>query len=503
MNIGNITQNNLEEIIASSSDAILALDEDQIIILFNQSAQNLFGYQEAEIIGQPLEILLPEQVHSMHKDYISKFDETPINSRTMSSRAAVYGLTKDKSVIPLEISIQKHPKEGHVRYSAICHDISTRLNIIEALQKSEQRLFRAQKIAQIGNWEWNIVTGDLVWSDEIYNIFEKDKDKFEATYDNFLLCIHPGDRDVVANHVEICVNSLKPYSIIHRIICNEDRIKVVEERGEVLCDADNNPIRMDGTVQDITKTWHKENELRLASEQAILANRTKSQFLSTMSHELRTPLNAIIGMSSMMEEETLGPLSEYDYKSYITDIKNSGHVLLNHINNMLDITDVELDIVDINLERASSKELIESCIDLVSGSSLKHNVKFKVDISDQLDEVETDKVLFRKILHNILSNAAKFSHYGGEVIVSLKKDESEKNMHLSVEDFGIGIAEDELDTIFEPFTQVDMEFTRKYDGAGLGLSVVKRFTEALGGKVDISSKVNAGTTLNVCLPIPS
>ncbi|MBT6329863.1 MAG: HAMP domain-containing histidine kinase [Kordiimonadaceae bacterium] len=258
---------------------------------------------------------------------------------------------------------------------------------------------------------------------------------------------------------------------------------------------------MDGTVQDVTKSWHKENELRLATEQAILANRTKSQFLSTMSHELRTPLNAIIGMSSLIEDETLGPLNEYDYKSYITDIKNSGHVLLNHINNMLDITDVELDIVDINLERANSKELIESCVDLVSGSSVNHNVQFQVNISDSLDELETDTVLFRKILHNILSNAAKFSHYGGKVIVSLKKDESEKNILLSVEDLGIGIAEDELETIFEPFTQVDMEFTRKYDGAGLGLSVVKRFTEALGGNVDLISKVNSGTTVNVCLPI--
>ncbi|MBT6037025.1 MAG: PAS domain S-box protein, partial [Kordiimonadaceae bacterium] len=198
MNNKNITQENLEEIIASSADAILALDKDHKIVLFNSSAQRLFGYQSSEIIGQPLEILLPEKTKDIHKDYINNFDKMTVRSRAMSARTTIYGLSKTNDVIPLEISIQKHPEESLMRYSAICHDISTRININEALQKSEKRLFRAQRIAQIGNWEWNILTGDLIWSDGIYKIFEKDKDTFEATYDNFLLCIHPGDRDVVA-----------------------------------------------------------------------------------------------------------------------------------------------------------------------------------------------------------------------------------------------------------------------------------------------------------------
>lgn len=191
-------QDTLIDIVDFSADAILALDDENKIVLFNAAAQTLFGYTEDEIIGKPLDILLPKNTREKHDGYLASFDEAKERSRFMANRSTVHGLTKDNELIPLDISIQKHPHARRVKYSAMCRDISKRIEAIEVLQKSEASLERAQRIAQLGNWVWDIKTGALAWSHVIYEIFERDKDSFEATYENFLECIHPEDRDAVS-----------------------------------------------------------------------------------------------------------------------------------------------------------------------------------------------------------------------------------------------------------------------------------------------------------------
>ena len=496
-----ISRENFRDIIDFSADAILALNEDKKIILFNKAAQELFGYSEAEIQGQPLDILLPQKERPHHDAYMHRFEQDAERSRNMGNRSTVQGLTKSNELIPLDISIQKHPQGEGLRYSAVIRDMVEHLKTIETLEKSEDRLSRAQRITHTGHWEWIILTGELYWSDEIYRIFGQTKGVDAVSYDNFLKTIHPEDRDNVANYVSWCVERKMPYAITHRIICPDGTEKVVHEKGEIFCNKEGVAVRMDGTVQDITENWKREEQLRQVSEQAEAANRAKSQFLATMSHELRTPLNAIIGMSTMIEEEVLGPISPEKYKEYVTDIKNSGHNLLRHINNILDISNVEMKNFETIAVEVIPKHLVDACIQIVTPLSMVKNTRFTIALDEKIERVNVDIAHCKKILVNLLSNAVKFSHQGGEIRIGLEKDEREENIIFSVEDFGVGFDEDETDNLFKPFTQEDMNFTRKYDGAGLGLSIVKALTEAQGGKVVFDSKIDEGTLVKIILPL--
>ena len=495
-----ISRERFEEIINFSSDAIIALNEERKIILFNDAAKELFGYGEDEVLGKSLDILLPMNVRHHHGAYIDEFDRKPRRSRSMANRNTVQGLTKLNKSIPLDISIQKHPDGSTLKYSAICRDMTNHIETVNTLKLSEERLERAQRIAHIGHWEWNISTGDLVWSDEIYRIFGLDKETTEVTYKNFLKTIHLEDRENVADYVNWCVENKMPYAIIHRIICPSGEEKVVREKGEIYCDEEGNAIRMDGTVQDITESWAREEQLRQVSEQAEAANKAKSQFLATMSHELRTPLNAIIGMSAMIEEETLGPVAPVKYAEYITDIKNSGYNLLGHINNILDISNVEMNNIDTAVVEVDADALIKKCIQIVEPLAKAKKVHFSTMIDEQLGVICVDSAHCKKILTNLLSNAVKFSHQGGKVLIGLDRDEKDKNIIFSVQDFGIGISEEQMVGLFLPFTQVDMDLSRSHEGAGLGLAVVKSLTEAQGGHVNFESKAGEGTRAQIFIP---
>lgn len=495
-----ISRENFEDIINFSADAIIALDEARDIILFNKAAQDLFGYSDTEILGQSLDILLPTKVRPRHDEYIDDFDHRPQRARSMTNRSTVQGLTKSNQNIPLDISIQKHPKGSALRYSAVIRDMSSHIESLEILEKSEERLSRAQRIAHIGHWEWNILTGDLIWSDEIYRIFGQKMGVYEASYENFLNVIHPEDRSNVADYVAWCVEHKMPYAIIHRIICPDEEEKVVREKGEIYCDDEGTAVRMDGTVQDITESSIKEEQLRLMSEQAQAANRAKSQFLATMSHELRTPLNAIIGMSTMMEEETLGPILPTKYGEYITDIKNSGYNLLGHINNILDISNVEMENINTAAVEVNATDLIETCLQIIAPIAQDKKIHIETDISETLVDICVDSSHCKKILVNLLSNAIKFSEKGGRVILGLHEAAAEENIVFTVQDFGIGIAQDDMADLFKPFTQVDMDLSRSHEGAGLGLSVVKALTEIQGGYVTFESAVDKGTLVSVILP---
>ena len=496
-----ISFENFRDIIDFSVDAILALDEDKKIVLFNKAAQKLFGYSAAEILGQSLDILLPQKVRSHHGTYMHGFEQEVVRSRNMSKRPTLQGLTKSNELIPLDISIQKHPQGAGLRYSAVIRDMADHIKTIATLEKSEDRLERAQRITHTGHWEWNILTGDLYWSDEIYRIFGQTKGVDEVSYENFLKVIHPEDRDNVANYVNWCVERKMPYAITHRIVCPDGTEKVVHEKGEIFCNEEGIAVRMDGTVQDITENWEREQQLRRVSEQAEAANRAKSQFLATMSHELRTPLNAIIGMSTMIEDEVLGPISPDKYKEYITDIKNSGHLLLSHINNILDISNVEMKNFDTIAVEVTPQHLVEACVQIVMPLSIVKNTHFTITLDKNIERVNVDPTHCKKILVNLLSNAIKFSHQGGEILIGLETDELDENLIFSVEDFGVGFDKDSADNLFKPFTQEDMNFTRKYDGAGLGLSIVKSLTEAQGGKVVFDSKIGEGTKVKIILPL--
>ncbi|WP_370574988.1 PAS domain-containing sensor histidine kinase [Methanomethylovorans sp.] len=243
--------------------------------------------------------------------------------------------------------------------------------------------------------------------------------------------------------------------------------------------------------RDITKRKRAEEILLHAKLIAEAANRSKGEFLATMSHELRTPLNSIIGFSDILLSGMTGDLDEKQTK-YLQHISNSGQHLLKLINDILDLSKVEADKMEINFEYFSISDAIEEVKMLVGPLALRKGIEFDVKINPELDSIKADKTKFNQILYNLASNAIKFTPDKGHISITAKR--IDHMVEVSVTDSGIGIAMKDLNKLFQPFKQLNPYMTRQYGGTGLGLVLVKKYVEMHGGKIWVESEIGKGCT---------
>ncbi|SDF80137.1 PAS domain S-box-containing protein [Methanolobus vulcani] len=250
--------------------------------------------------------------------------------------------------------------------------------------------------------------------------------------------------------------------------------------------------------QDISENKAAEEAIINSKIMAEEANRTKSEFLATMSHELRTPLNAVIGYSDLLLEESYGNLNDQQKKS-LGHISHSGKHLLKLINDILDISKIESGKMELHYEEFLVENIFGNVLNIVSPFARKKDIELDTSIDPETLYLTADKVRFKQILFNLASNAVKFTPDGGHV--TLKACLDGDMAEFSVLDNGIGISSDDLEKLFMPFQQIDSTISRKYDGTGLGLSLVKRFVEMHGGDVSVESELGKGSVFSFRLPL--
>ncbi|MEC9346751.1 MAG: hybrid sensor histidine kinase/response regulator [Pseudomonadota bacterium] len=240
-----------------------------------------------------------------------------------------------------------------------------------------------------------------------------------------------------------------------------------------------------------------EQEALFAREQAERASAAKSQFLAHMSHELRTPMNAIIGFSEMMLQEIFGPVGDRRYHSYLEDIHTSGQHLLDIINDILDLSKVEAGRMEFHPEPIYAIDLAEDAIRFLRRRIEEKRMTVRMDVPDNVVLI-LDARAAKQILLNLLSNAVKYTPEGGTIEVRV--DAGGDQPVLVVRDTGMGIPEDKIATVLEPFGQARQDLYLASIGTGLGLPIVKELVEAHDGSISLESTVGQGTTVTVMLP---
>jgi len=227
------------------------------------------------------------------------------------------------------------------------------------------------------------------------------------------------------------------------------------------------------------------------------ANQSKSEFLANMSHELRTPLNAINGFSDIMKKEMFGPLGDARYKEYVNDILFSGQHLLSLINDILDMSKIEAGKMTLNTEPMIMSDMIRQVIRIVRGRADDNRLKLVYDASET-PEIEADPRAVKQILLNLTTNAIKFTPEGGMVRIVVEPKSAGLIIHVS--DTGIGISQEDIARLAQPFEQIDSQHSRQHEGTGLGLALSKSLVELHGGNFNINSVVGEGTTVTFTLP---
>jgi CheY-like chemotaxis protein len=247
------------------------------------------------------------------------------------------------------------------------------------------------------------------------------------------------------------------------------------------------------------RVTERTEELSAANAELSRAVRAKDEFLASMSHELRTPLNAILGQAELIQEGVHGPLTPRQLKGLRT-IEESGRHLLALINDILEVAKIEADKIELEIYPMSVRAVCQASLRLIKELAHKKQLKLFSTLDSIVTTLLADERRLKQILINLLSNAVKFTPAGGQIGLEVKGDVAQEAVHFTVWDTGIGIAEEDMQRLFQRFVQVDSSLSRQDSGTGLGLALVRHLTEMHGGGIRVESEVGKGSRFTVSLP---
>jgi PAS domain S-box-containing protein len=472
------------DLLESTSDAIVMVNVTGRIVLVNSQAEEVFGHRKAELIGQPIEILLPERYRfDGHVGHRANFFAQS-RTRSMSAALELYGLRKSGEEFPVQISLSPlETEEGTMVMSAI-RDIT---DWKKAEQKFRGLLESAPDAMVIVNPEGKIV---LVNSKTVklfgWKREELLEQKIEMLVPERFHSVDPGDR---AGLVAMPRSRAMGAGLeLHGLR---------KDGSEFPVEISLNPLETEErlfVIRDVTERKRFEQALQeknIEMEKAIL---TKDRFLASMSHELRTPLNAIIGFTGTLLMGLPGPLTA-EQKRQLETVRSSARYQLSLINDLLDLAKIESGKVELNFEQIDCAGVVNEVADTLRPLAKQKGLHFDVRVPKNL-VVKIDRRAFSQILINLVNNAIKFTREG-EVRIQVQKKNGATE--VSVIDTGIGITRQDQARLFDAFARLDSASGNREEGSGLGLHLSQRLATLLGAQIIFKSKPGKGSSFTVLL----
>jgi PAS domain S-box-containing protein len=392
-----------------------------------------------------------------------------------------------------------------VGLAGVSVDITERLKMQQALRESEALLGQAQQMGRIGSWQLDPSSGLLTWSDEVFRIFEIDKEVFGASYEAFLDTIHPDDRDAVDEAYTGSLETREPYQITHRLLLPDGRVKHVHEHCETEYDEAGKPVRSVGTVQDITeRKLHEvaitdisiglDRRVRERTAQLEATNKELETFSYSVSHDLKAPLRSIDGYSRLLLEDYAEKLDD-EGRRLLDTIRQATSQMNQLIEDLLAYSRLERR--ELAVTQLELRALIESVIVERADEVRARGVTVNVTVAD--GPVTADRDGLTMALRNLLENALKFlGDTADPTIEFFACHETDAACVLSVRDNGIGFDMRYHDRIFGIFQRLHR--SEDYPGTGVGLAIVRRAVERMGGRAWAESEPGKGATFYLEIP---
>ena len=483
---------------AATRVSIIATDLQGTITIFNTGAEAMLGYSAKEMIG----LHTPELIHlesevlargeELSREYgraISGFDVFVERARHGIGERRVWTyIRKDGTHLQVSLAVTAvRTSDGDITgFLGVADDITARKRAEEALRRSEERFDLAVKGSNDGLWDWDVQSNEVFYSERFRELLGYSDHEFPNVFDSFKDHLHPDDHDRVLAAVDCHLNHRSPYDVEYRLRTRAGEYRWFRARGQAIWSDAGEPLRMAGSLTDITRQKQDELGLRDATQAAEQANRAKSEFLANMSHEIRTPMHGIIGMTEVLRETGLsGQQTEL-----VDMIASSSESLMALVNDILDVSKIEAGRLELESVEFCLRDTLAQSLQSLQFRATKKGLQlsWKVD-ADVPDRVVGDPVRLTQVLINLVGNAVKFTTTGSVGITAVVEDTRPgvAIVRFHVKDTGIGISESQQRVIFDVFNQGDASTTRRFGGTGLGLSISQQLVQLMGGEIGVHS----------------
>ncbi|WP_457442576.1 PAS domain S-box protein [Roseateles sp. P5_E4] len=493
----------LAAVVESSADAIIVKTPDGRITNWNAGAEKMFGYTAAEVVGQPVQMLIPPEREAEETRILASLAQ---GQHVPPFRTVHIARDGRRVEISAQVSPLRDAAGRIIGGIKSARDLTHQRQIETALRQSEARLRFALESAAIGDWELELDSGLIHRSRRYDQCFGRPDSEGPWDRERMLAAVHPDDRAMVEAGLAALPEGHRPWHAEFRVVWPDDSVHWLRLDARVTHDDAGSP-RLVGIVADVTAMrtaeQARQQSIWLAAENRRVqeSSRLKSLFLANMSHELRTPLNAVIGFADLLTMSAHPPhlLDGPRQREWLQHIASSGRHLLAMINDVLDLSKIEAGKMDFHPEPVELPALVDDVMATVAVLAEQRGLSLKSSIEPGLRDLVLDPARLKQVLLNYLSNAIKFTLAGGHVELRVV-GEGPRLWRLEVEDSGIGIPADRLGHLFVEFQQLDDGLTKRHQGTGLGLALTRRLVEAQGGRVGVYSEPGRGSRFYAVLP---